>query len=108
MAAAASTLLALVVLGLVTPIVLAVIVAITLLGLGVLAPIVTHDALQPMGRLAGVATAVLRAIQMALAGVSSALVGFMYNGQSALSMASIMAFFAIAAVAIRWKLLARS
>jgi len=55
-----------------------------------------------MGHLAGVATAVLRAIQMAMAGISSALVGFFYDGQTAFSMACIMAIFAIAAVVIRW------
>lgn len=102
MAVAASLLVFLATLDLVDPVALAVIVAVTLLGLGLLAPIVTHDALEPMGHLAGVATAVLRAIQMAMAGISSALVGFFYDGQTAFSMACIMAIFAIAAVVIRW------
>jgi DHA1 family bicyclomycin/chloramphenicol resistance-like MFS transporter len=76
-------------------------VALVLLGVGLLSPNVIHDALQPMGKMAGVATAVLRGIQMVLAGCASALVGTLQLGNSALSTACVMAAFAIASLAIQ-------
>ncbi len=77
-------------------------VALALLGVGLLSPNVIHDALQPMGAMAGVATAVLRGIQMVLAGCASALVGMLQVGNSALSTACVMSGFALTSLVIQW------
>lgn len=95
---ASFALVALALLGRVSAPGLTVCVGLALFGFGMLAPNVTHDALEPMGNRAGVATAVLRAIQMAAAALSSALVGAFHDGETAMSLALVMAGFAVAAV----------
>ncbi|RZA11406.1 MAG: MFS transporter, partial [Proteobacteria bacterium] len=72
--------------------------ALSIFGCGFLSPTVAHDALQPMGRQAGVASAALRCMQMLLAAGASALVGFFYDGQTALATASVMTGFALIAL----------
>jgi len=61
-----------------------------------------HEALLPMGKMAGIATVVLRGIQMVFAGCASALVGALHVGSSAPSTASVMTCFAAASVAFQW------
>lgn len=70
-------------------------IAIALFGIGMLSPNVIHNALQPMSEMAGVATAVLRGIQMVFAGISSALVGALHGGKAVISTAGVMAIFAL-------------
>nr|WP_314578100.1 multidrug effflux MFS transporter [uncultured Pseudomonas sp.] len=77
-------------------------IALTLFGVGLLTPNVIHDALLPMGKIAGIATAVLRGIQMAFAGCASAIVGSLHIGGIALTTAGVMTGFAAASVAFQW------
>jgi len=73
----------------------AALAALSIFGCGLLAPNVAHDALQPMGRRAGVASAALRCMQMFFAAVASALVGLLYGGQTAFALGGVMTCFAV-------------
>ena len=73
----------------------AALAALSIFGCGLLAPNVAHDALQPMGRRAGVASAAPRSMQMLFAAVASALVGLLYDGQTAFALGGMMTCFAI-------------
>jgi MFS transporter, DHA1 family, multidrug resistance protein len=66
---------------------------------GLIAPNAKHGALQPLPDVAGVAAAVLGFMQMLLGGTfASALVAFLYDGQTATAMTSVMTLFALAAI----------
>ena len=58
---------------------------------GLVGPNATHEALQPMPEAAGIASAVLRCIQMMAAAGASALVPLLYHGHSSLPMTGVMA-----------------
>lgn len=100
--------LALVILTLANALAVAVMVpliAVTTLSLGIVMPNSTHGALQPMGRTAGTASAVLRAIQMACGAGASGLVAALYDGQTAIAMTGTMLLCAgAAAVVYLWML----
>jgi DHA1 family bicyclomycin/chloramphenicol resistance-like MFS transporter len=74
---------------------LAALAALSIFGCGLSAPHVAHDALQPMGRQAGVAAAALRSMQMLFGALASALVGLLYDGRTALALGGVMAAFAL-------------
>ena len=76
---------------------IAPLVALATFSLGIIMPNATHGALQPMGRIAGVAAAVLRAIQMVCGAAASGLVAMFYDGKSALAMTGTMALCAVLA-----------
>lgn len=73
---------------------IAPLVALATFSLGIIMPNSTHGALQPLGRIAGVAAAVLRAIQMVCGAAASGLVAVLYDGKSALAMTGTMALCA--------------
>jgi DHA1 family bicyclomycin/chloramphenicol resistance-like MFS transporter len=80
-------------------------IAVTTFSLGIVMPNSTHGALQPMGRTAGVASAVLRAIQMACGAAASGLVAAWYDGESAIAMTGTMLLCAgAAAIVYLWML----
>lgn len=97
LAAAPLVLTALVVAGVQHLAVITVLVALSTFSLGIIMPNATHGALQPMGRIAGVAAAVLRAIQMVLGAAASGLVALLYDGTTALAMGGVMALCGVLA-----------
>ncbi|UPG72555.1 multidrug effflux MFS transporter [Roseomonas gilardii subsp. gilardii] len=74
-------------------------------GFGLLAPNATHGALQPMGRMAGAASAALRSLQMLFGALASGLVGFFYVEGSALSLTAVMAGCALLGLGLQLALL---
>lgn len=90
--------LALVVSGTIEPNTFTALAALSIFGSGLLSPNVVHDALQPMGRQAGVASAALRCMQMLAGAAASALVAMFYDGQTALALGGVMATFAVLAL----------
>jgi DHA1 family bicyclomycin/chloramphenicol resistance-like MFS transporter len=60
----------------------------------------THEALQPMPEAAGIASAVLRCIQMIAGALASGLVPALYRGHSSVAMTGVMAGCAIAALLV--------
>jgi DHA1 family bicyclomycin/chloramphenicol resistance-like MFS transporter len=75
--------------------------AVSIFGFGMMSPNATHGALQPMGRMAGVASAALRSMQMVVGAIASALVGLLYDGHSALALTGVMAGFALTVVLVQ-------
>jgi DHA1 family bicyclomycin/chloramphenicol resistance-like MFS transporter len=69
-------------------------------GHGVVRPNATQGALEPMAKIAGVASAVMSGIQMLTGAAASALVAALIDARSALAMTAIMATCAAAAVAV--------
>lgn len=67
---------------------------------GLVGPNATHEALQPMPEAAGIASAVLRCVQMMAAAGASALVPALYHGQSSAPMTVVMAGCAASALAV--------
>jgi DHA1 family bicyclomycin/chloramphenicol resistance-like MFS transporter len=67
---------------------------------GMVGPNATHEALQPMAEAAGIASAVLRCIQMVVAAAASALVPALYHGHSSLPMTGVMAAAAVSALLV--------
>jgi DHA1 family bicyclomycin/chloramphenicol resistance-like MFS transporter len=67
---------------------------------GMVGPNTTHEALQPMAETAGIASAVLRCIQMVVGAFASALVPALYHGHSSLPMTGVMACCAISALLV--------
>jgi DHA1 family bicyclomycin/chloramphenicol resistance-like MFS transporter len=65
---------------------------------GIASPNATHGALEPMGEIAGLASAVVGFLQMATAAVSSALVALLFPALGPTAMSLVMASFSIAAV----------
>jgi DHA1 family bicyclomycin/chloramphenicol resistance-like MFS transporter len=66
---------------------------------GISSPNATHGALEPMGEIAGVASAVVGFAQMATGAVSSALVAVLFPIVGAAAMAATMTAFSLAAIA---------
>jgi DHA1 family bicyclomycin/chloramphenicol resistance-like MFS transporter len=71
------------------------------LSFGLIAPNAMAGALRPMPEIAGSISAVAAFVQMAAAACSSALVAWLFDGHSALSMASVMLSFCLLAIAAR-------
>jgi DHA1 family bicyclomycin/chloramphenicol resistance-like MFS transporter len=67
---------------------------------GLVGPNATHEALQPMPEAAGIASAVLRCIQMVASACASALVPLFYRGHSSAAMTGVMAGCAVAALLV--------
>ncbi|HEY0184616.1 MAG TPA: MFS transporter, partial [Rhodopila sp.] len=67
---------------------------------GLVGPNATHEALQPMPQAAGIASAVLRCIQMVAGAGASAVVPALYRGQSSLPMTGVMAACAVSALLV--------
>jgi DHA1 family bicyclomycin/chloramphenicol resistance-like MFS transporter len=67
---------------------------------GMVGPNATHEALQPMPQAAGVASAVLRSIQMVAGASASALVPLFYNGHSSIAMTAVMVGCAVSALLV--------
>lgn len=65
--------------------------------MGLMAPNATHGTLHPLPEIAGMASAVLSAMQMIVGSLASALVAYIYDGTSSTAMTSVMAFFSILA-----------
>jgi len=64
---------------------------------GLVAPNSTHGCMHPMPKIAGVASAVLTFSQMIVGAVSSAVVAFLYDGESAIAMTGVMLAFVLSA-----------
>jgi len=69
---------------------------------GISAPNATHGALEPMGEIAGLASAVVGFLQMATGAVSSALVALLFPMLGPTAMALVMAGFSVAAL-VAWR-----
>lgn len=67
---------------------------------GLVGPNATHEALQPTPQAAGIASAVLRCIQMIAGGGASALVPALYHGHSSVAMTGVMAGCAVSALLV--------
>jgi DHA1 family bicyclomycin/chloramphenicol resistance-like MFS transporter len=67
---------------------------------GMIGPNAAHEALQPMPEAAGIASAVLRCIQMIAGAGASALVPALYRGHSSLPMTGVMAGCAVSALLV--------
>jgi DHA1 family bicyclomycin/chloramphenicol resistance-like MFS transporter len=67
---------------------------------GLVGPNASHEALVPMAEAAGMAAAVLRAIQMATAASASAVVAALYRSPSSLAMTGVMASCAVTALLV--------
>ena len=67
---------------------------------GLVGPNATHEALQPMPEASGIASAVLRCMQMLAGAVASALVPALYRGHSSLPMTGVMAACALSALLV--------
>jgi DHA1 family bicyclomycin/chloramphenicol resistance-like MFS transporter len=69
-------------------------------GQGIVRPNAVQGALEPLPEIAGVASAVLSALQMLVGAVSSALVAALYDGHSAIAVTAMMALTACASAAV--------
>jgi DHA1 family bicyclomycin/chloramphenicol resistance-like MFS transporter len=69
-------------------------------GQGMVRPNAVQGALEPMAEIAGVASAVLSAVQMVMGALSSALVAVWFDGRSALSVTGMMALTALASAMV--------
>jgi DHA1 family bicyclomycin/chloramphenicol resistance-like MFS transporter len=69
------------------------------LSFGLISPNAMNGAMQPLPEIAGSASAVLVFVQMAAAASSSGLVAGLFDGHSAFSMAVVMTFFCVLAIA---------
>jgi DHA1 family bicyclomycin/chloramphenicol resistance-like MFS transporter len=70
--------------------------------LGLLSPNATHAAIEGMGEIAGVATALVGCARMLGAAASSALVGLLFPSLRLLALPVTMAMFACASLAVWW------
>jgi len=69
---------------------------------GVTSPNATHGALEPMGEIAGLASAVVGFLQMATGAVSSALVALLFPWLGPVAMALVMTLFSLASL-LAWR-----
>ena len=81
-------------------VVLVPVAAVGFMGQGIVRPNAVQGALEPMPEIAGVASAVLSAVQMVMGATASALVAALFERLSALAMTGIMSFAAVASAAI--------
>jgi DHA1 family bicyclomycin/chloramphenicol resistance-like MFS transporter len=70
------------------------------IGHGTVRPNVVQGALEPMSEIAGVASAVMSAVQMVTGALASALVAALFDGKSALAVTGTMAVSAMAAAVV--------
>jgi DHA1 family bicyclomycin/chloramphenicol resistance-like MFS transporter len=70
------------------------------IGQGVVRPNAVQGALEPLPEIAGIASAVLSALQMIVGAASSALVAALYDGRSALAVTAMMAVTALISAAV--------
>ena len=68
--------------------------------IGLAGPNAAHGCMQPVPKIAGIASAVLACVQMVAGAASSALVAFLYDGRTAGAMTAVMLFFALSAAAV--------
>lgn len=106
MAAASATLLAMTVVGWAQPALVAVLLMAVALAFGVSMPNIMNVTMQPLPEIAGAVGATAQSIQISAGAVSSGLVAALFDGQSALSMAAVMATCSLLAL-IAYCLLAR-
>jgi DHA1 family bicyclomycin/chloramphenicol resistance-like MFS transporter len=66
---------------------------------GLVAPNAMHEAMQPLPEIAGAVSAASGFVQMTFGAASSGLVAILYDGRSAVSMASVMVFCSLVAIA---------
>ena len=88
-------LLALTLLGAITPAVLVGLAVIGFVGQGIVRPNAVQGALEPVPESAGVASAVVSGLQMFVGGLSSAIVAAWFDGRSAISVTAMMAITAL-------------
>ena len=105
-AAAASTLLAMVLSGWVPPALVAALLMAVAFTFGMTIPNILNATMQPLPDIAGAVSAAAGSIQMIAGAVSSSLVAVLFDGRSALSMAAVMAASSLLALTAYW-LLAR-
>jgi DHA1 family bicyclomycin/chloramphenicol resistance-like MFS transporter len=70
------------------------------IGQGIVRPNAVQGALEPLPEIAGIASAVLSALQMIVGAASSALVAELYDGRSALAVTAMMAVTALLSVSV--------
>jgi MFS transporter, DHA1 family, multidrug resistance protein len=70
------------------------------IGQGIVRPNAVQGALEPVPELAGLASAVVSALQMVIGALSSAIVAALFNGRSALPVTAVMAFTALASATV--------
>ena len=70
------------------------------IGQGIVRPNAVQGALEPLPEIAGIASAVLSALQMIVGAASSALVAELYDGRSALAVTAMMAVTALCSAAV--------
>jgi len=103
MTAIVSTALALLVLSLIGAVKVATVVPLAVLGFighGMVRPNAVQGALEPVPEVAGVASALMSAAQMVTGAAASAMVSTLFDGHTARSMTSVMAFCACAAASV--------
>ena len=88
-------LLALTLLGAITPAVLVGLAVVGFVGQGMVRPNAVQGALEPVPESAGVASAVVSGLQMLIGGISSAIVAAWFDGRSAISVTATMAITAL-------------
>jgi DHA1 family bicyclomycin/chloramphenicol resistance-like MFS transporter len=93
-------LLALTLLGAITPAVLVGLAVIGFVGQGIVRPNAVQGALEPVPESAGVASAVVSGLQMLVGGISSAIVAAWFDGRSALSVTAMMAITALLSASV--------
>ena len=69
-------------------------------GQGMVRPNAVQGALEPVPEIAGLASAVVSALQMVLGAISSAIVAAWFDGRSALPVTAVMAFTAVASAGV--------
>jgi MFS transporter, DHA1 family, multidrug resistance protein len=106
LAAAASTLLAMTLIGWTPPLLVAILLMAVALAFGMTMPNVLNATMQPLREIAGVVGAAAGTIQMMAGVVSSGLVAVLFDGRSTLSMTAVMSAFSLLALIAYW-LLAR-
>jgi DHA1 family bicyclomycin/chloramphenicol resistance-like MFS transporter len=106
LAAASVTLLAITVAGWTPPAVVAALLMAVALAFGMTMPNIMNATMQPLPDIAGAVGAAAGSIQLTAGAASSALVAVLFDGRSALSMASVMAASSLLALTAYW-LLAR-
>jgi DHA1 family bicyclomycin/chloramphenicol resistance-like MFS transporter len=104
--AAASTLLAMALVEWTPPALVAALLMVVALTFGMTIPNILNATMQPMPDIAGAVGAAAGSVQMIAGAASSSLVAALFDGQSALSMATVMAASSLLALTAYW-LLAR-
>ncbi|HKP15590.1 MAG TPA: multidrug effflux MFS transporter [Gemmatimonadaceae bacterium] len=93
-------LLALTIAGAISVWVLVPLAVVGFVGQGIVRPNAVQGALEPVPEIAGVASAVLTALQMLVGGLSSAIVAAWFDGRSAISVTAMMSITALASATV--------